>query len=178
MFWTIIVSCLNLLIYRFKALWIQLIHSKQCKTTTTYWTTHTIVRSANRTLDKLNISLNYVNVMNIVADVMRSTMHMVPLQAPTGQLEVILLQDISDFCICASVHYMRTYTSCQCCLTELKRSEVWLQWYITLGQVMQEVPIGSFTFDVLNHLWGLSAENNCSTSVLPWTCMDWPQTSI
>lgn len=35
--------------------------------------------------------------MNIVADVMRSTMHMVPLQAPTGQLEVIPLQDISDF---------------------------------------------------------------------------------
>lgn len=46
--------------------------------------------------------------MNIVADVMRSSMHMVPLQAPTGQLEVIPLQDISDFCICASVHFMRT----------------------------------------------------------------------
>lgn len=59
MFWTIIVSCLNLLIYRFKALWIQLIHSKQCKTTTTYWITHTIVRSANRTLDKLNISFKW-----------------------------------------------------------------------------------------------------------------------
>lgn len=38
-----------------------------------------------------------VNVMNIVADVMRSTMHMVLLQASTGQLEVIPLQDISDF---------------------------------------------------------------------------------
>lgn len=56
---------------------------------------------------------------------------MVPLQAPTGQLEVIPLQDISDFCICASVHFMRTYTSYQCCLTELKRSEIWLQWHHT-----------------------------------------------
>lgn len=120
-----------------------------------------------------------VNVMNIVADVMRSTMHMVPLQAPTGQLEVIPLQEISDFCICASVHFMRTYTSYQCCLTELKRSEVWLQWHHTWASHARSSNWKFyFKFDVLNHLWGFSAENNCSTSVLPWTCMDWPQTSI
>lgn len=83
------------------------------------------------------------------------------------------------FCICASVHFMRTYTSYQCCLTELKRSEVWLQWHHTWASHARSSNWKFyFKFDVLNHLWGFSAENNCSTSVLPWTCMDWPQTSI
>lgn len=50
-----------------------------------------------------------VNVIIIVAgmaDVTRSTshMHMVPLQSPTGNLAVVLLQDKYDVCVSANVH--------------------------------------------------------------------------
>lgn len=107
----------------------QLVHSKQCKTTTRR--NNTIVRYRNGNMhfgqvehflkvktqcpphcaSSYNKTVFYaiINVMNIVAgvaDMTRSTshMHMVPLQSPTGQLAVVPLQDICDVCICASVH--------------------------------------------------------------------------
>lgn len=105
----------------------QLIHSKQCKTTTRR--NNTIIRYGNmhfgqverfikvknqcppRCDSSYNKCMFYaiINVMNIVADmadVTRTTshMHMVPLQSPTGELAVVPLQDICDVCVFASAH--------------------------------------------------------------------------
>lgn len=77
---------------------------------------------------------------------------MVLLQVLTGQLEVVSLQDIFDFCICVSVYFMRIYILYQCCLIELKRSEVWLQWYyIWVSYVRSFMWKFYFKFDVLNY---------------------------